>query len=156
MSAVEALQQVVVFTLGAQRYGLALAAVEHVVRIVEITPLPQAPEIVLGIINVQGRLMPVMNLRRRFRLPEREPALNDQMIIARLKQRSVALVVESVAGVLDHAPREAVASGDILPDSDYVDCVVKLEDGLILIHDLDRFLSSDETRSLDAAMKTVQ
>ena len=62
---------IVVFTLDEQRYALHLLAVERVVRAVEVTALPEAPEIVLGVVNVKGRIVPVINVRRRFRLPER-------------------------------------------------------------------------------------
>jgi len=79
--------QLVVFTLDDRRYGLALSAVERAVRMVDVTPLPQAPQIVLGVVNVQGRVVPVVNLRRRFRLPERDFALADQLLIARTARR---------------------------------------------------------------------
>ena len=62
---------IVVFALDEQRYALHLLAVERVVRAVEVTALPEAPEIVLGVVNVKGRIVPVINVRRRFRLPER-------------------------------------------------------------------------------------
>jgi purine-binding chemotaxis protein CheW len=142
-----------VFSLDGQRYALALAAVEKVVRAVEVTRLPKAPDIVLGIVNVQGRVIPVINVRRRFRLPEREMALTDQIVIARTARRPVALVVDAVAGVLEYPEQEAVEARDILPDVEYVEGVVKLEDGLILIHDLDRFLSLEEEASLDQALE---
>ncbi len=145
--------RLVVFSLDGQRYALALAAVERVVRAIEITPLPKAPAIVLGIVNVQGRVVPLINVRRRFRLPEREMALTDQIVIAHTARRPVALVVDAVAGVLDYPEREAVAAQDILPDAGYVEGVVKLKDGLILIHNLDRFLSLDEEASLDRALE---
>ncbi|MDP2240847.1 MAG: chemotaxis protein CheW [Burkholderiales bacterium] len=145
--------RLVVFSLDGQRYALALAAVERVVRAIEITPLPKAPDIVLGIVNVQGRVIPLINVRRRFRLPEREMALTDQIVIAHTARRPVALVVDAVAGVLEYPEREAVAAQDILPGAGYVEGVVKLKDGLILIHDLDRFLSLDEEASLDRALE---
>lgn len=145
--------RLVVFSLDGQRYALALAAVERVVRAVEVTRLPAAPDIVLGIINMQGRVIPLINVRRRFRLTEREMALTDQIVIAHTARRPVALVVDAVSGVLEHPEREAVAARDILPDADYVEGVVKLEDGLILIHDLDRFLSLEEEASLDQALE---
>ncbi len=100
--------QLVVFTLSDQRYGLPLMAVERIVRVVEVTPLPKAPDIVLGVVNVQGRVIPVINVRRRFHLPEREIALTDQMVIARTTRRSVALVVDSVGGVLEYSEQEAI------------------------------------------------
>ena len=74
--------QLVVFTMDEQRYALQLAAVERVVRMVEVTPLPQAPQIVLGVINAQGRIIPVVDIRRRFRLPARDIRLSDHLLIA--------------------------------------------------------------------------
>lgn len=60
------LNQLVVFAFDEQRYALHLSAVERIVRMVEITPLPKAPEIVLGVVNVQGRIVPIVNIRKRF------------------------------------------------------------------------------------------
>jgi len=145
--------RLVVFSLDGQRYALALTAVEKVVRAVEVTRLPKAPDIVLGIINVQGRVIPVINVRRRFRLPEREMALTDQIVIAHTARRPIALAVDEVAGVLEYPELESVAAQDILPGFEYVEGVVKLDDGLVLIHDLDRFLSLEEEASLDQALE---
>ena len=61
-----------VFTLDRQRYALPLSVVERVVRMIEITPVPHTPDIVLGVINAQGRVIPVVDIRRRFRLPTRQ------------------------------------------------------------------------------------
>lgn len=143
--------QIIVFTLDDRLYGLRLSAVERVVRMVDVTPLPQAPDIVLGVIDVQGRIVPVVNLRRRFRLPERPASVHDQIILAHTARRPVALVADAVHGVREHtAPVKAAA--DILPGIEHVEGIVKLDDGLILIHNLDRFLSLDEERSLDRAL----
>jgi purine-binding chemotaxis protein CheW len=147
--------RVAVFTLGDQRYALPLSTVERVVRVVEVTPLPQAPDIVLGVVNVQGRVIPVVNPRRRFRLPERDIALTDQLVIAHTTRRPVALVVDAVTGVLEYSGREAVGARDIVPGMEYVEGVVKLADGLVLIHDLDRFLSLDEVTALDRAIESA-
>lgn len=147
--------QLVVFTLGEQSYGLPLPSVERAVRMVEISPLPKAPDIVLGIINVQGRLIPVVNLRRRFRLREREIALTDNILIARTRRRSVALAVDAVVGVLAYSASQLVDAGEILLDVEYVEGVVKLEDGMVLIHDLDKFLALDEETALDRALEDL-
>lgn len=144
-----------VFELSGRRYGLSLASVERVARIVDITPLPQAPDIVLGVINVQGRVVPVVNVRRRFGLPDRAIALTDQLIIAHTARRPVALLVDVVTGVIDHTEQDVVAARDVLAGIDYIEGVVKLDDGLILIHDLERFLSLEEEAVLDSAMACV-
>jgi purine-binding chemotaxis protein CheW len=144
--------QLVVFFLDDQRYALELDAVERTVRMVEITPLPRAPEIVLGVITFQGRIVPVLDLRLRFRLPPREPGLTDQLIIARTRRRTVALFVDGVSGVVETAPEEIVGPAEIVPGLEYVTGVTRQGDGLVFIHDLDRFLSLDEEQALDAAM----
>ncbi len=142
----------VTFELDGQRYALYLSTVDIVVRAVEITPLPQAPDSVAGIINFQGHIVPVFNLRRRFRLPEREMQLDDHIILARTAHRLVALVADTVGGVLACADGETVSADAVLPGTEYVAGVVKRLDGLILIHDLNAFLSLDEERALDAAI----
>ena len=147
--------QLVVFTLNEQRYGLRLSAVERVVRAVEVTLLPSAPEIVLGIINLAGRVVPVMNVRQRFGLPEKESDLSDQFIIARTAMRTVALLVDSVSTLVEASAEDVVHAAKILPRMDYVDGVAKLEDGMILIHDIDKFLSLEEARLLDEVMQQV-
>lgn len=145
--------QLVVFALDEQRYALHLSVVEQVARVVEITLLPKAPDIVCGIINVQGRVIPVFNVRRRFRLPEREIVLTDQLIVAHAKRRLVALAADAVSGVLKCSGQDTIQAQDILPNAEYLEGVVKLDDGLILIHDLDRFLSLDEETALERALQ---
>lgn len=148
--------RLVVFTLDEQRYGLPLAVVERIVRAVEITPLPKAPPIVAGVINVQGRVVPVVSLRRRFGLLEREIDLSDQFVIARTARRWVALVVDAATGVVEVPAEKIVAAEKVLPHLEYIAGLAKLEDNLILIHDLDAVLSLDEENALDAALRNEQ
>lgn len=146
------LNQIVVFVLNDQRYGLHLSAVERVVWVVEVTPLPRAPDIVMGVIDAQGRIIPVLNIRKRFRLPEREMNLSDQLIIAHTPKRSVALWVDSARGIIERPEKEVIGTDKILPGMEYVEGVVKLKDGMILIHNLNKFLSFEEEKALDHAM----
>jgi len=144
--------QLVVFRLDERRYALTLVAVEQVVRAVDVTPLPGAPAIVLGAINVHGRVLPVINVRRRFLLPDREIGPTDWFLIARAAQRMVALVVDESQGVVERPRADIVASTQIVPGLQHFPGVVRLDDGLVLIHDLERFLSLDEAQALDQAM----
>lgn len=141
-----------VFCFDHLRVALRLSFVERVVRAVDVAPLPDAPDIVFGVVNVAGRIVPAVNMRKRFRLPEREIALTDQLVIARTRQRLVALVTDAVSGIFEYAEADIVAAETILPGLEYIDGVVKLSDGLILIHNLDRFLSLEEAASIDRAM----
>jgi purine-binding chemotaxis protein CheW len=83
-------QQLVAFILGEQQYALRLATVQRVVRMVEVTPLPKAPKVVLGVIDLQGTIIPVMSMRRRLGMAELETNLVDQLIVAETGARNVA------------------------------------------------------------------
>jgi D-alanyl-D-alanine carboxypeptidase len=89
-------RQLLLFTMGEPRYALNLAAVERVVQAVEVMPLPKAPPLVLGVINVQGQVIPVVDLGPCFGRPPREVAVNDQFILARTASRRIAVVAEAV------------------------------------------------------------
>lgn len=148
-------KQLVIFTMDDQHYALRLPSVDRVIHAVEINALPHAPEIVLGIVNVRGQVIPVINLRRRFRLPEREIALSDRIIIAHTARRTVGLVVDAMADVMDYPEQSIAGAESILPGLEYVEGVMKLPDGLVYIHDLDRFLFMEEETSLDEALETA-
>jgi purine-binding chemotaxis protein CheW len=146
------LNQLVAFILGEQQYALPLTTVQRVVRMVEITPLPKAPEVVLGVIDLQGNIIPVVSMRKRFGLAEPETSLTDLLIVAHAGTRSVALVVNSVTGVFERAPEEVTEAEEIVPGAQYVEGITRLEGGMLFVHDLDRFLSKKEEQQLDALL----
>lgn len=149
-------KSLVIVQLDEKRYALDLSAVERVIRAVDLTSLPNAPDIVLGLINVSGCVIPVINVRRRFHLPERNIDLNDQMIIARTKRRVVALVVDSVLEVAEYSENAITASEKIVPGLEYVEGVLLLEKNLILIHNLDQFLSLEEENLLTDTLSCME
>lgn len=140
------------FSISDQQYALHLDSVDRAVRAVEVTPLPKAPEIVLGVVDVQGQVFPVLNIRKRFGIPHKEIDLTDQLIIARTRRRTVVLLVDSVSGVIQRSEQEVTKAEKIIPGMEYIEGIVKFEDGMILIHDLDKFLSLDEEKALDDAL----
>jgi len=144
--------QFVVFTLDESLYALRLFSVERIVRMVEITALPQAPEMVLGVINLHGEIIPVLDVRKRFGLAERELDLSDHLIIARTPRRKAALAVHAAIRVVERPEAEVTAADRVLPGLEYVEGVVKLEDGVILIHNLEAFLSLEEESAIEQAM----
>jgi purine-binding chemotaxis protein CheW len=145
-------KQILIFALDEPRYALYLSAVERVVRAVETTPLPQAPPFVQGVINMQGQVIPVVDIRPCFGLPPREVKPDDCFILARTSRRLMALVADSVAGLHTLADHEWVASGQVLPGVAYLHGLAKLEGDLVLLCDLDQFLSWDDERQLEAAL----
>ena len=146
--------QILVFTLDELSFALQLPTVVRVIHAVEVRRLPKAPEIISGIINVQGQIIPVIDIRRRFRLTEKEIELDDRMIIADTGKRKVALFVDTVAGIKDLATRQFVNYKEALPFADYNKGVAKVDDELILIYDLEQFLSLDEEKQLEHVLKT--
>ncbi|NJL72265.1 MAG: chemotaxis protein CheW [Candidatus Competibacteraceae bacterium] len=150
---VDNLDELVVFLLSEQRYALALPSVLRVVRAVEMTPLPKAPAIILGIINVGGEIIPVVDLRRRFQMAVHGLQWTDQLIIARTARRTVALPVDQVLGVVPIAPAQVAAADAALDGVPHVAGVLKLADGLVLIHDLEQCLSPGEEQALSIALE---
>jgi purine-binding chemotaxis protein CheW len=146
------LGEILVFALDEPRFALPLYIVEHVIRAVEITPLPRAPRIVCGVINTQGQIIPVVDIRALFRLPAREIELGDQFIIARTPTRVLALVVDRVIGISEAPEGRVLSAESALPFAEQLRGVMQLEDDIVLIYDLDHLLSLDEERLLDAAL----
>lgn len=144
--------QYVVFLLGDQRCALNLYSVDRVVHMVKITLLPKAPVIVLGVVNVQGSVMPVIDVRRRFGLPERRISLNDHLVVTHTTRRPFALVVDAVVDVVECQEQSLAPTASVLPAAEYLEGVMKLKSGLVIIHDLEAFLSLEEEDSLNRAM----
>jgi purine-binding chemotaxis protein CheW len=145
----------VVFSLDDQRYALSLDQVERSIRVVAITPLPQAPAIVLGIMDLGGAVIPVIDMRKRFNHLAREIRLSDHLVVARSARRSVALLVDRTDGVIEYPKEGIVPAGKILPGIELIGGAVRLENGLVLIHDLDRLLSLEEETAIDRALSGV-
>jgi purine-binding chemotaxis protein CheW len=149
-----ATDQIVVFTLDELLYALPLPTVVKVIHAVEIRHLPEAPEIISGIINVKGRIIPVADIRKRFGLEEREIDPDDRIIIADTGKRHIAILVDTVTGIRDLAPRQMAVTKETLPFAEHLRGVAKIDDELILIYNLEQFLNLDEEKELEQALKT--
>ena len=155
-SAPDKADPLVVFRLDDWRCALRLATVERIFPAVEMVALPKAPEIVQGVIEVQGRVVAVVNVRKRFHLPQRDMSLSDHLILARTSTRAVGLVVDGVLGVVEPSAEEMTPADKILSKLEFMEGVVKLDDGLVFIHNLDTFLSLEEEKALEQAMMPTQ
>ena len=132
---------IVVLGLGDTRIALRLSVVERVIRAVAVTPVADAPENVVGLVNVHGTVIPILDIRGVFGVSRKVIVPADLFVIAEAGQRRVAIPVEEVLGVVKPALGAAVAAGDILPGlGAFIEGAVTLADGMILIYDLERFL----------------
>ena len=144
----------VAFALDDRRYALPLENVSRIVRAAEITPLPLAPDPIAGALDVGGTIMPVYDLRHRLRLPPRALRLADQIIIATTPKRPLALVVDQALGIIEATL--AMNPGGVAPDLGHLRGVLSTPDGLVLIQDLESFLSPAEDHALESALRDAE
>jgi purine-binding chemotaxis protein CheW len=149
----ESMRQFVIFLLNGLRIGLSLRQVISVIRAVAPTPLLQGPAIAMGVFDWRGTIVPILNIRSRFGCPERDISPEDHFLIARDGRRIVALPVDQVRGVAECAEASILKAREILPRLKLIDGVLQLEDGLLLIHNLEEFLFPDEERELAASLE---
>jgi purine-binding chemotaxis protein CheW len=142
----------VTFEIEQQHFAVLLGNVKRVINVVELTPLPEAPEVICGIINYEGRIIPVANLRLRFGMPGRSIELSDRIIIAATPNRIVGLLVDSVTNVIQIEEKDISQAGEVLPGLVRIIGIGKVGSEMILITDLAKFLSLEEENKLNNAM----
>ena len=147
--------QILVFTLDELSYALPLSIVVRVMHSKEIRHLPKAGEVISGNIKIKGQIIPVADIRKRFGLMEHEIDPDDRLIIADTGKRQVAILVDSVTGVRDLATRQFNNSKERLSYAEYIWGVANVENELILIYNLEQFLSLDEEKILEHAEMTI-
>ncbi len=137
--------QLVIFRLAKEEYGLPITKVQEINRLVPITKLPQTPSFMEGIINLRGRVIPVIDLRKRFQLAAAERSEDNRIIIVEVNGQTVGVIVDAVTEVV------RLAAGSIEPpppafiiDAQYIHGVGKLDDRLLILLDIDRILTSQE------------
>lgn len=143
-----------IFELRGIRAGLPVENVREIVRAVEISPLPHAPPVVEGVINLRGQVVPVVSLRARLGLPASPVDPSEHIIVISAQQRDVALRVDRVV-TLEDIPSGDVAAPDAFTATGWnVAGVARLADGLIVIHDPNAFLSQAEDIALGSALES--
>ena len=143
------------FFLEGKRYALHIGSVERVIKAVEVSALPGSPPIVTGVINMHGEIVPVFNIRERFGLKTKAIGANDLFIIATTRGLKVALVVDSVGAVEEFGAQMVARINTMINTKQYIEGIVRLPDNMVLIHDLDTFLSLEEEKQLDKSLKSL-
>ena len=151
-SAVAAEEQVVVLELASESYGVEIGRVQEIIRMQPITRVPNGPAFFEGVTNLRGRVIPVLDLRKRFGLETTSPTRRSRIVVAELGDYTVGLVVDGVSEVL-RVPSEAVEPPSALvttADSAYLRGVAKIDERLVLLLELARILSQIEQADLAA------
>ena len=140
------------FGINAERYAIPSIAVVEVVRAVAVTTLPGSPPIVTGVIDYRGRILPVFDVARRFGQPSRPVRAAHRLIIALAAARTVALHVDSVDRLIDLNANAIEPVPAAVDGSVPIAGLARSGDGMLVLQDLDRFLSDAEATQLDNAL----
>jgi len=152
-TAAEATEHLATFFLAGEEYGVEVRQVQEIGRVTEITSVPRAPEFIRGVINLRGRILPVLDLRRRLALGEVAMDRAARIVVVRIKERLLGLLVDGASQVLkvkvsqiEPPPEEVLQQG-----GDYIRGVAKLDDRLIILVDLERLLAHELAAASGAA-----
>jgi purine-binding chemotaxis protein CheW len=146
------LLQLVSFKIGEEEFGVDILKVQEINRMLGITKVPNAPEFVEGAVNLRGRIIPVVDLRRRLGMPSIEHNSKTRIVVVELENRTVGFIVDEVSEVLriprdiTEPPPSMVANIEV----DYITAVGKLEDRLLILLDLNKIFNFEEEQQLEA------
>lgn len=144
------LLQLVSFKIGAEEYGVDILKVQEINKMTTITKVPNAPEFIEGVINLRGRVIPIIDLRTRLGMEKKDHTKDTRIIVVDLEGKTVGFIVDSVNEVLRIPSNVTEVPPELVTgiDSDYITAVGKLEDRLLILLDLDKVLKSDEKETL--------
>lgn len=143
--------QLVTFRLGNEEFSVDILKVQEIIRLLDLTRVPKAPEFIEGVINLRGKVIPVMDLRKRFSMPEAEDTSEARIIVVELKDTTVGFRVDGVSEVL-RLPADTVEPPPTMVcglETEYIKGVGKLDDRLIILLDVEKVLTEQEHTSLE-------
>jgi len=148
-------RQLVVFTLGQEQYGIPIRQVNEIVRMQKVTHLPDTAAFIEGITNLRGKIIPVVDFRKRFGLSAGEETDQTRIIVVSINANPVGVIVDAVTEVLtvgeeDIEPLGAVIAGI---DTKYIDGIGKIGEALVILMNLDKVFSDNEQDALQEAQE---
>ncbi|VAW35112.1 Positive regulator of CheA protein activity (CheW) [hydrothermal vent metagenome] len=142
--------QLVTFRLGNEEFSVDILKVQEIIRLMELTRVPKAPEFIEGVINLRGKVIPVMDLRKRFGMPKAEDTSEARIIVVELASTTVGFRVDGVSEVL-RLPADTVEPPPIMVsgvETEYIRGVGKLDDRLIILLDVEKVLTEKDHAAL--------
>ncbi len=142
--------QLITFSLGLEEFAVDILEVKEIIRMMDASRIPRSLDFVEGVINLRNVVIPIIDLRKRFSMSEKEPDSNTRIIVIEISELLVGFIVDSVSEVFsidpnDIEPAPSVVSG---VDSDYIRGVGKLNEKLLILLDIEKLLSVDEVEML--------
>ncbi len=142
--------QLVTFRLGNEEFSVDILKVQEIIRLMELTRVPKAPEFIEGVINLRGKVIPVMDLRKRFCMPAAEDTSEARIIVVELANTTVGFRVDGVSEVL-RLPADTVEPPPTMVsgvETEYIRGVGKLDDRLIILLDVEKVLTEKDHAAL--------
>lgn len=154
-AASDELLQLVSFNIGEEEFGVDILQVQEIIRMLEVTRVPNAPEYIDGVINLRGKVIPIIDLRRRFGMPRKGHDKNTRIVVVELGGQVVGFVVDAVSEVL-RIPRSVTEPPPSFVGGvreEYITAVGKLEDRLLILLDLEKILMEEERHDIASAAR---
>lgn len=150
--------QLVVFGIGKELYGVNIEVIKEIVRVPYITEVPDAPAFLEGVINLRGRVVPVVDLRKRMKLSGGERSKSTRILIAENNGSMIGLLVDSVAEVKKVLPDAVEAPPEMISavGVEYITGVVKMDEKLVILLDLARVLGAESIRNIEQAASLAE
>lgn len=149
-------KQMVLFELGSETYGLDIATVHEIISMQPITKVPKAPDYVEGVINLRGKVIPVIDIGKKFGFEKAERGKNNRIVVVYLQDTTLGIIVDAVTEVI-RIPNDSIeAVSDIVTtgNSEYLQGIAKLSDKMVILLALEKLLSSDS--ALAGLTKTAE
>lgn len=153
LQVLDAEEQLVIFELANEVYGVDISRVQEIIRMTTITRLPRAPEFVEGVINLRGKVIPVVDLKKRFGLEEGERTKSSRIVVVDVGDHTIGMVVDAVSEVLRVLTEAVEPPSPVVTtiESDYIRGIAKVDGRLIILLDLNKVLSWEEKKKLREA-----
>jgi purine-binding chemotaxis protein CheW len=150
--------QLVTFALGGEDYAVDILKVQEINRMTEIAKVPNSPSYVEGVINLRGRVIPVVSLRKKFGLDERAADERSRIMIMDIQGLTIGLVVDEVSEVLRIPENTVDPTPPMATDisKEFITGIAKLEDRLIILIDMDRLIEQEEGTAMFEAAKAIE
>ena len=147
---------IVIFTIAEKEYGIDIKQVRQVTRTQEVIPIPDAADFVEGVINLRGKVIPLVNLRKKFGLEKEEAKSANRIIITDINKHGIGILVDRVVDVLVVDEGSVTTPDEVLKDAQYLTGVAKVGNRLILMIDIHKVLTSEDQNGIDKVHERIE
>lgn len=144
-----------IFSIDHKKFALDTNDVSKVLLAAEPTKIDNAPSIVLGVLDVYGDVIPILDFRKRLGIQPKEIELNDKIIIAFKGQSKIGFFVDDIIGTISNDESASVATDEVWPGIEFISQIARHEGSLYLMADLEKFLSAEEENILQKSLKEI-